>query len=219
MSTQAQSKPSPKPTRGAKRAAQTRAKLVRAAMEVMALKGVDGATISDITETADVAVGSFYNHFGTRDAIIKAAAQTMIEDMAQALDGLWDVCDDPIEVIATAMRIAFRRAMDDPAWGWFLLRTSERGGLITRGLGARLARDLKAAKTAGRITPHNIDHIALALVGTFMAFLSAGLQDDLTKNGAEDMAQTIIILLGLPANDAAKIAKRPIPTLEALNNA
>lgn len=210
---------SQKPTRGAKRAAQTRAKLVRAAMEAMAEKGVDGATINDITERADVAVGSFYNHFGTRDAIIKAAAQTMIEDMAHALDGLWDHVDDPVEVIATAIRIAFKRAMDDPAWGWFLLRTSERGGLITRGLGARMARDLKAAKLAGRVKPHNIDHIALALVGTFMSFLSAGLQGDLTKSGAEDMAQTILILLGLPAAEAAKIAKRPIPTLEALNNA
>ncbi|MGB0920400.1 MAG: TetR/AcrR family transcriptional regulator [Alphaproteobacteria bacterium] len=215
MSTQTQTKP----TRGAKRAAQTRAKLVRAAMEVMAEKGVDGATINDITDAADVAVGSFYNHFGTRDAIIKAAAQTMIEDMGQALDGLWDHVDDPVEVIATAMRIAFKRAMDDPAWGWFLLRTSERGGLITRGLGARLTRDLKAAKLAGRVQPHNVDHIALALVGTFMAFLSAGLQKDLSHQGGEDMAQTILILLGIPTLEAGEIAIRPIPTLETLKNA
>ena len=45
----------------------TNKRLVNAALSVMAEKGLDAATINDITEAADVGFGSFYNHFSSKE--------------------------------------------------------------------------------------------------------------------------------------------------------
>ncbi len=49
------------PNRLTRHKQKTRARLIRAALSVMARKGADAATINDITEAADVGFGSFYN--------------------------------------------------------------------------------------------------------------------------------------------------------------
>ena len=49
--------------RGARRRRETRARLLDAALKLMADRGMDGVAINEITEAADVGFGSFYNHF------------------------------------------------------------------------------------------------------------------------------------------------------------
>src|SRR4030095_6692086 len=55
--------------RVARRRLETRARLVRAARELMARKGVGATSIQEITEAADVGFGSFYNHFDSKETI------------------------------------------------------------------------------------------------------------------------------------------------------
>ena len=56
--------------RGARRRHQTRRALLDAARQVIGERGVDATTIGEITERADVAFGSFYNHFESKDALV-----------------------------------------------------------------------------------------------------------------------------------------------------
>src|SRR5262245_41717180 len=58
-----------RPTRTQRIKENTRNKLIEAAVRVMAVKGVEGTAIGDITEAADVGVGSFYNHFTSKQDI------------------------------------------------------------------------------------------------------------------------------------------------------
>ncbi len=60
--------------RAARRPAQTRnpLPLLDAAVQLMAEKGMEGGTINEITEAADVGFGSFYNHFESKEAIYAA---------------------------------------------------------------------------------------------------------------------------------------------------
>jgi AcrR family transcriptional regulator len=62
------------PNRSTRQKQKTRARLIQAAMSVMAVKGADAATINDITEAADVGFGSFYNHFASKEDILEAIA-------------------------------------------------------------------------------------------------------------------------------------------------
>ena len=55
--------------RGARRKRETRARLLDAALRLMAQKGMEGVAINEITEAADVGFGSFYNHFESKEAI------------------------------------------------------------------------------------------------------------------------------------------------------
>jgi Transcriptional regulator len=58
--------------RGARRKRETRARLLDAALRLMAERGMDSVAINDITEAADVGFGSFYNHFGSKEGIFTA---------------------------------------------------------------------------------------------------------------------------------------------------
>src|SRR6516162_7651027 len=131
-------------TRAARRRQETRARLVGAARQLMARKGVDATSIQEITDTADVGFGSFYNHFASKEAIADAVMDDALESFGAAADRIADVVRDPAEVLAASVRHAVHRAAADDAWGWFLVRTGlTRGDALQRGLGQRLARDIR----------------------------------------------------------------------------
>jgi AcrR family transcriptional regulator len=67
--------------RSDKRVERTRKKLLAAAIEVFSEYGIDGTTIDDITERADLGKGTFYRHFADK----KDIATTLIE---QTIDSL-----------------------------------------------------------------------------------------------------------------------------------
>lgn len=60
-------------SRSERRRHRRRQLLIDAARQVIADKGVASLTISDVTETADVAVGSFYTYFADKNELIEAA--------------------------------------------------------------------------------------------------------------------------------------------------
>lgn len=68
-------------TRGMRKRARTRADLLASARRVFAERGYHDATVADITEAADVGVGTFYLHFHDKDAILS----TLIEEGLAAI--------------------------------------------------------------------------------------------------------------------------------------
>src|SRR5207302_1072152 len=71
-------------SRGERRKAETRRRLLEAAASVFADAGVDGATIAAITEAADVGLGTFYLHFDDKDACAAAVADDLVARIAVA---------------------------------------------------------------------------------------------------------------------------------------
>jgi AcrR family transcriptional regulator len=59
---------------------------LEAAEEVFAAEGLDGAHMSDIAARAGVAVGTLYNHFKDRDALLVGLCQLRGEGLLAALD-------------------------------------------------------------------------------------------------------------------------------------
>jgi len=59
----------------------TREALIRAAQEVIAVKGVYLAVIEEITERADVAKGSFYQYFRDRDDLLQVLLTRRLEEL------------------------------------------------------------------------------------------------------------------------------------------
>ncbi|GAA4527407.1 TetR/AcrR family transcriptional regulator [Brachybacterium paraconglomeratum] len=54
---------------GTRRRENTRAKLVRASLEVFVEKGVDGATVDDLAKAAGFTRGAFYSNFSTKEEV------------------------------------------------------------------------------------------------------------------------------------------------------
>ena len=208
------------PGRGARRRLETRARLVRAARDLMARKGVGATSIQEITEAADVGFGSFYNHFDSKETIAAAVMAEAIESFGTAADRLAEGLEDPAEILAASVRHAVARAAADKAWGWFLVRTAlARTGGLRGGLGARLARDIRIGLERGRFEANDPLAAMLAAGGAILAIIAGRLQGDIGEDAPERAATVVLNLVGLRAKEAAKIARRPLPAIAAPQHA
>jgi AcrR family transcriptional regulator len=215
--------------RGARRRRETRSRLLEAALEQMAEKGVEGVAINEITEAADVGFGSFYNHFESKEAIYIAVVDWVFEEFADALDRVTSNITDPAEGISVSVRHTLLRARREPVWGRFLIREGFSARVLHRGLGLRLLRDIQRGIAAKRFSVSDPLISFLALGGTVLGSMAtellfrSPLQAAHLKNlgfSAENIperAATVLLqALKLGRAEADRIANRPLPTVESL---
>ena len=98
--TQAASDKTPRTERGRR----TLRKLLDAAATEFADKGFHDASISGITRSAGVALGTFYTYFDSKDAIFRALVSDMSAGVAQAAREALDPAMGSLEVERAALR-------------------------------------------------------------------------------------------------------------------
>ena len=67
-----------------RRAAETRIRLFRCALQLFAERGFSNVTVEDITEAADVGKGTFFNYFETKDHVLGVMAEIQLGKVGQA---------------------------------------------------------------------------------------------------------------------------------------
>jgi len=67
--------------RSQKRAAETRKRLYREALRLFLEKGFERTTVSEITDAADVAKGTFFIHFPTKESVMGELGTLVLEQM------------------------------------------------------------------------------------------------------------------------------------------
>jgi AcrR family transcriptional regulator len=212
--------------RGARRKRETREKLLTAAFQLIAERGVDGVAVNEITEAADVGFGSFYNHFESKEAIHATVFTAVFDDFGEALDRLTADHDDPAEIIAVCVRQTIAHAQREPLWGRFLMREWHRPEAVSRGLGARLLRDIGKGVARKRFDVTDPLMTMIVAGGTVMGAIAAqlgvaGQGSTLldrfgvsVENLDQRAAAALLQGLGLTAREAKAIAKRPLPALK-----
>jgi len=191
---------------------ESRGRLLDAAFQLMAERGVDGVAIHEITEAADVATGGFYNHFKSKEDIYFAVTRRVFEDFGDALDGLVATLDDPAEVVAVSIRQTVLRARREPVWGQFLVREGLSPQAASRGLGKRLSRDIAIGLERGRFKTGDPVMAFVATGGAVLAAVSAQLHALRAQvNLGQRVAVVALQILGLSASQAERIANRPLP--------
>ena len=201
--------------RGERWKLQTRSRLLEAALQLMAEKGLDGVAINEITEAADVGFGSFYNHFKSKEAIYAEIVDSLFVDFAVWLDGVSTNVADPAEVIAMAVRHVVLRAQREPVWGRLLIREGLSAAAVERGLGQRLLRDLNTGIKSGRFSNSDAFMCFIAVSGTVIAAINAAVNGAALGYSTEDWPQrtayAVLRTLGLDRKTAEDISKRPLP--------
>jgi AcrR family transcriptional regulator len=192
---------------GQERRDRTRAKLVDAALRVIARMGPDAPSIDDLTAEAGVARGTFYNCFETREDLLTAVAIRAAE--AIQMDQLgFRALPDPADRVARAVRGFIRRAHADPVLGWAVVRMA----VVAAPLGARmrddLGQDIDQGMATGRFTlPSPVVGRDLVLGAGIMG-MRAVLQREAGVEHAEHMAMLVLRALGVA--DAEAVANRPL---------
>lgn len=200
-------------TRVDRRKARTREALIEAAVRLIADGQGERASIQQITETADVGFGSFYNHFESKEQLFEAAIADVLDAHGAMLDRLTASIDDPAETFATSFRLTGRLFRQRPQESEILLANGPALLSSERGLAPRALRDIKAGVAADRF---HIDdpELALAMAGGALLGLGKLLRDDPDRDdarAADTVTENVLRLFGLSADEARVVCRRPLP--------
>ena len=204
----------PRTNRLSRKKERTRDRLINAAISVVASKGPDAAAINDITETADVGFGTFYNYFDSKDAILAAAVEELFDRIGNHVDRPIDAIADPLEKAITGIRLFVRILIAMPVWQDFMLRVCTAPGFENTLLFPRLFSGLRKAEIAGRL--RIADPVATTYsVGGVLIFLCMALRDGRLR--PEDAPTTIATMalrvLGVKEDEIAALVASPMPEL------
>jgi AcrR family transcriptional regulator len=87
--------PRPGTGRRERRAAETRLRLFRCALQLFSERGFSNVTVEDITEAADVGKGTFFNYFESKDYVLSVITEIQLGKAAEALAlNRWHQADD-----------------------------------------------------------------------------------------------------------------------------
>jgi AcrR family transcriptional regulator len=200
------------PNRLERRKRRTRAALIKAAQRLIA-EGKVNVPVLEITQAADVGMGSFYNHFDSKEQLFEAAITDVLDAHGAMLDRLTESIDDPAETFATSFRLIGRLFRQRPQESEILLAHGPALLSSERGLAPRALRDIKAGVDAGRF--HLDDpELALAMAGGALLGLGKLLRDDPDRDDArasDIVTENVLRLFGLSADEAHTVCQRPLP--------
>ncbi len=201
--------------RHARRRELTRASLLQAARTLFARQGVEATRISEITEEADVGFGSFYNHFDSKEGIVAAVFEDTVAAQGGAIESLTRDLDDPAEVVAVAHRYLVRLARTDPEWGRLLVNLEASHSVMLAALGPHAKRDLDRGIRSGRFNVSSRRVALFAAGGALLAVMRAVLDGHTPSSADSAHAEGVLRLFGVAPDEAAEVARRPMPRLGA----
>jgi len=197
-----------------RRKQQTRSALIRAAQGLIAT-GRFNVPILEITQAADIGMGSFYNHFATKEELFEAAVVDVLDRHGDILDELTGQLDDPAEIFASSFRLTGRFFRRRPQESTVLLANWQAALASERGLAPRALRDITAAVDAGRFVLDDPER-ALAVAGGLLmglGVLLTGNPDRDAEQTTDAVAEDLLRLFGMSAREARKICARPLPEI------
>ncbi|WP_374969345.1 TetR/AcrR family transcriptional regulator [Terrabacter sp. BE26] len=198
-----------------RRKARTRAALIGAAQTLIA-EGRTNAPILEITQAADVGMGSFYNHFDTKEQLFEAAVEAAMDAHGQLLDTLTADIEDPAEIFACSFRLTGRLHRKAPELSRVLLSNLLRLLSADDGLAPRVRRDIAAGVAAGQFDAEDLD-VAVAMAAGSLLALGQLLHDQPERDVDETVdrvTEELLRMLGVPRRRAQRISTLPLPDID-----
>ncbi len=179
----------------------------------MSEKGLDGATMLEIAELADVGAGTIYNYFKSKDELAIAVLEEMMHSLALRIEETSSGFEDPAQVYAFGIRTVLETATTDVRWKQLLSRSEVIADALFRRMGPFAIRDLRRAADAGRFDIPNAELVwrmtTHAIVGVSLAMTTGVLPMEST----DQVIVRLLCMTGIGAEPATELAMRPLPSL------
>jgi AcrR family transcriptional regulator len=187
-----------------------RQRLIESAVLVFARRGVEGSVIDEVISTAGASRGTFYNHFGSNEELLCAVAEEVGNQMLQVVDPVVRSIADPGARVACGVRLTLIVARRHPHVAAFLARVGP-PALGAHSLATEyLPRDLKAGIASGRFSPMHARLAFDLVVGPVLAAFHSMLTIRVPATFAEDMAEAILLSLGVGKAAAHRLSHLPL---------
>ena len=174
----------------------TRQALLEAAIELIAERGLESISIDDLTRSAGMARGTFYNYFETRDDVVRAVIE-LIKQRAE--EQVIERVPAGLNDAATVSCILYgflQFGVANPNLGWTLVRVGGGSHWVSNERCSRADEPLQ--NLLGEQTP-----LLLGLTyieGVMLMIMRRRLEDEITAEEAEEILKLALHGLGIPMN-------------------
>jgi AcrR family transcriptional regulator len=191
----------------------TQSLLLQATVQVIAQRGLAGATMQQVAQAAGMAPGTVYNHFATREDLVGRLAVVIGQSLSRVIAESYAHVEDGAQRMAIGQRRYVWLAAESPAWALLLLdvaaaapklpATLEVYTLADLRLGIRQKRFKVPSEAAALDAIHGVCSSAMRRV----ALGGAPPRHDIA------CASLVLRALGMTPADALAVARRPLPVL------
>ncbi|HKT74070.1 MAG TPA: TetR/AcrR family transcriptional regulator [Steroidobacteraceae bacterium] len=200
-------------TRGKGKRERTRARLIDATAELIAKGGADSATIAEITATAGLASGTFYNHFKDRAEIIAETAISIMEQIASQINLAGRAEKDILVRFAAGTRRFLDIAYGHPTWAWAVLHSLDYLPALRPRVYVYVGSTVHIGYESGQFS-HEDDFTLHILNAMLFAAVRARLTGKSGPDTGARVAEMQLRVLGVPAGRARAAANRPVAEVD-----
>jgi AcrR family transcriptional regulator len=193
------------------RPARTRRRLLDAAHSLIAEKSVADLRIAELTDHAGVALGSFQNHFASKDELVEAVVREAVEALAAEIVEAPGADDDPAAVAIAALRRFVRLAYDDPEFCHLLVNLSRSEELFVESIRPYAETALTRAVNAGVFEIEDMDIAVTSIVAGGLAVIRRILDGHLGHDADIRLARITLLGLGVSPEQARQLSRLPLP--------
>ena len=189
--------------REAKRA-RTRARLTEAALRLMAERGINGTSVSEIAAEAELANGTFYLYFRDKAEIVAAVCQAVTLAMHNEMSSMRLSLDDAAARVSFGTQQFIEIAATEPTWGRLLISAFTEFEAIKDDISRYMRLDVALGIEQGCFT-EPVDEF---VVDTLLAVLRAGVISRLAGEEPDvggRAAEYHLRILGMSAEDARRV--------------
>lgn len=197
---------------------QARRRIHAAAMKLFAERGVTKVSISELAAAAGMARGTIYSHVPEIDRLFEDVAAQLAREMTARVAAGFAGVDDPAQRLSIGVRQYVRRAHEEPLWGRFMSRFGLSTVVMQTVMGSEAVGDLRAGVESGRyrIAPEQLQAAVALLSGSTLAAMLPVLDGHVTwREAGSDVAELMLVALGLERGEARGLARCTLPPLVA----
>lgn len=115
--------------------------------------GLSAATVAEVAERTDVAIGTFYNHFDGRDDAISELADRLSREIEGIIESLIDGLGSMTKALDFIAGGFLDRLYGEPEWGRFMVEVGATPAWPRQHLSAALARVVEEGQRRGEFAP------------------------------------------------------------------
>lgn len=188
----------------------TRQAILTSGANLLAERPIDAISISDIVEAANVAKGSFYNHFPDKETMATAIAMSIRAELQTRVESANTNVTDPAYRVVRGMCTFIHFALTNPSHARIMLRGHEwatsGNDYVNQGIHANIAAGIAAGNFLKRAEDAGVVQMIGATWVTMMRVIEEKLDLEATQKLATAVVSLILCGFGVEERAALRIA-------------
>lgn len=190
-----------------------RGRLMDAGYRLMSRKGLDGCSLAEIISEAEVGVGSFYNHFSSKEDLAKAVFAERAKLLGETLERVAHGTTNIVAATCFSYRSIIREVERDQVWASFIIHLEPSMQMLDGLLRGYARAALNEAIADGRLKDGNVETLITAAHALFLAFSKAMLNGELTPAEAHRASLYVLRLYNYPEQEIMRVSSMAMEDL------